>query len=125
MTDRDPRAPLITGVSQYEVDFVIPRVGVDLPLGIDPFLLFKSRDSDYRSLHAQIVTAFNAGVESVRRDRLDEARALFAFPEVSAIGLGYTQTSKRGSGVGSQTTTLILETLSNSPELISRGVRHV
>src|SRR5439155_12750069 len=33
--------------------------------------------------------------------------------------------SKRGSGVGSQTTTLILETLSNSPDLINRGVRHV
>ena len=44
MTELKPNTPLLRGISQYEVDFVIPRVGVDLPLGIDPFLLFKSRD---------------------------------------------------------------------------------
>jgi hypothetical protein len=41
MNAADARAPLIQGVSQYEVDFVIPRAGIDVPVGIDPFLLFK------------------------------------------------------------------------------------
>ena len=30
--------------TQSEVDFVIPRFDQDLPLCIDPFLLYKSRD---------------------------------------------------------------------------------
>jgi hypothetical protein len=48
MNATDPRAPLIRGVSQYDVDFVIPRIGVDVPVGIDPFLLYKSRDAEYQ-----------------------------------------------------------------------------
>ena len=30
-------ALLLQGISQYDVDFVIPRTGVDIPVGIDPF----------------------------------------------------------------------------------------
>jgi hypothetical protein len=121
----DPRAPLISGVSQYDVDFVVPRIGVDLPLGIDPFLLYKSRDPALRALHDVLIGVFNAGIEAVRRDDLSEARRLFDFPEVPEIGLGYAQGGKRGSGVGTVLTGLILDTLSHSPGLQERGVRHV
>lgn len=121
----DPRSPLLPGVSQYEVDFVVPRIGVDLPLAIDPFLLFKSRDSEYRELHKLILSAFNAGIAAVGRGDKSEAKYLFDFPEVSEIGLGYTTKGKRGSGVGSFLTNLILETLESSPMLQERGIRHV
>ena len=125
MSASDPRAPLLRGVSQYDVDFVIPRVGIDVPVGIDPFLLFKSRDAEYRQLHKILVDAFNAGIDAVRRGRTTEAERIFNFPEVSAIGLGYTQRSKRGSGVGAHLTGLIIETLVGSPSLLERGIRHV
>lgn len=59
MTPSDPRAPLLIGVSQYDVDFVIPRTGIDVPVGIDPFLLYKSRDPEYRQLHNDLLKAFN------------------------------------------------------------------
>lgn len=121
----DPRSSLLPGVSQYEVDFVVPRIGIDLPLAIDPFLLFKSRDSEYHELHKLILAAFNAGIAAVRRGDKRQAKYLFDFPEVSEIGLGYTTKSKRGSGVGSFLTDLILETLESSPMLQERGVRHV
>jgi hypothetical protein len=107
------------------VDFVIPRVGIDVPVGIDPFLLFKSRDAEYRQLHKILVDAFNAGIDAIRRGRISEAERIFNFPEVSAIGLGYTQRSKRGSGVGAHLTALIIETLVGSPSLLERGIRHV
>ncbi|MEP6496098.1 MAG: hypothetical protein ABJF01_25710 [bacterium] len=123
--DRDPRAPLIAGISQYDVDFVMPRVGVDIPLGIDPFLLYKSRDPAIRALHELLLRAFNAGIESVRRDDRDAARRVFNFPEVAEIGFGYSKSSKRGSGVGTVLTGLILETLENAPDLLERGVRHI
>jgi len=128
MTDSNPpssRSPLIPGVSQFDVDFVIPRIGVDVPLGIDPFLLFKSRDPELAALHDTIITAFNLGVETVRRKDTDSALYLFDFPEVTEIGLGYTKKSKRGSGVGQLLSRLIVGTLQDSPALLDRGLRHV
>jgi len=117
--------PLLPNVSQFEVDFVIPRVGLDLPLGIDPFLLFKSRHAGLRRFHSLIVGAFNAGVAAVREGRFDTAKRIFDFPEAAEIGFGYTKAGKRGSGVGTYLAQLILETLAASPALLDRGVRHV
>jgi hypothetical protein len=125
MNALDSRAPLLTGVSQYDVDFVIPRVGIDVPVGIDPFLLYKSRDPDYRELHKSLVDVFNTGIEMVKRGLVDRARKLLDFPEVSAIGMGYTKRGKRGSGVGTHLAGLIVETLLHSPSLQERGIRHV
>jgi hypothetical protein len=116
---------LLEGVSQYDVDFVIPRIGIDLPLGIDPFLMFKSRDEELRRLHQIIIDHFNAGVRAVSLGRLDLADEIFNFPEVAAIGLGYTKSGKRGSGLGGYLRDLIIETLKASAGLRERGVLHV
>jgi hypothetical protein len=121
----NPNTPLIQSVSQFEVDFVIPRVGIDLPIGIDPFLLFKSRDPTLSALHTTILKAFNYGIELVHNNKMDDARSLFRFPEVAEIGLGYTKKGKRGAGVGPYLTEIIIETLSDSPALRERGVRHI
>lgn len=120
-----PTDPLLEGVSQYDVDFVIPRIGIDLPLGIDPFLMFKSRDEELRRLHQIIIGHFNAGIRAVSSGRLDLADEIFDFPEVAAIGLGYTKSGKRGSGLGGYLRDLIIETLKASPGLQERGVLHV
>jgi hypothetical protein len=121
----DPRALLLRNVSQYEVDFVIPRIGVDVPVGIDPFLLYKSRNPEYRKLHEILLGAFNAGIDAVELGAIADARQILDFPEVSAIGMGYTRNSKQGSGVGTHLTNLIVETLLGSPSLRESGVRHV
>lgn len=125
MSEQNPYTPLLKGISQFDVDFVIPRIGVDLPLGIDPFLLFKSRNTTFSALHETILTAFNTAVDALRRGDVATAKYLFDFPEVSEIGLGYTQKGKRGSGVGSYLSRLIIETLNESPALMERGIRHV
>lgn len=119
------RAPLLPGISQFDVDFVIPRAGVDLPVGIDPFLLYKSRDPRLRELHRQLLDAFNAGIDATRRKDIGAARTLLDYPEVSEIGFGYAAGGKRGSGVGPRLTELIVDTLTHSPALQERGVRHV
>lgn len=125
MNATDPRTPLIRGVSQYDVDFVIPRIGVDVPVGIDPFLLYKSRDAEYRRMHAQLLDAFNLGIAAIRAGKQNEASRIFEFPEVSAIGMGYTVGGKRGSGVGTYLAGLIIETLTGSPSLQERGIKHI
>lgn len=127
MTDPppNPRSPLIEGVTQFDVDFVIPRLGIDLPVGIDPFLLYKSRDPQLAGYHDFVLQAFSQGVLAIQTDQIDEAHRIFVFPEVDEIGLGYTQAGKRGSGVGPYLTELIIETLRESPALVDRGIRHV
>lgn len=125
MSEQNAYTPLLIGISQFDVDFVIPRIGVDLPLGIDPFLLFKSRNTTFSTLHEIILNAFNTAVDALRRGDIATAGYLFDFPEVSEIGLGYTQKGKRGSGVGGYLSRLIIETLNESPALMERGVRHI
>jgi hypothetical protein len=125
MPRNSSHTPLLRGISQYDVDFVIPLKGVDIPLGIDPFLLFKSRDPEYRELHGLVLNVFNAGIAAVRAGDIALARSILRFPEVPEIGLGYTQKSRRGSGVGMRLTDLIIETLTGSPQLVERGVRHI
>ena len=119
------RQLLLPGVSQFAVDFVIPRIGVDLPLGIDPFLLYKSRDPRLSELHSILMALFGAGIAATKRRDLTEARRLFRFPEPPEIGFGYTRSGKRGSGIGGALTELLLETLLASPRLVERGIRHV
>jgi hypothetical protein len=91
--------PLLPNISQFEVDFVVPRIGTDIPVGIDPFLLYKSRDFELSALHRQIVDLFNIGFKLVHGGQKQKARSLFSFPEVSEIGFGYSRKGKRGSGV--------------------------
>lgn len=125
MSNIVPNTQLLTDTSQFEVDFVIPRLGIDLPIGIDPFLLFKSRDNILANLHTSILKVFNKGIELVRERKLSEAQQLFDFPEVAEIGLGYSKKSKQGSGVGNFLSQLIIETLIDSPALQERGVKHI
>lgn len=110
---------------QSEVDFVIPDLTVDLPLSIDPFLLFKSRDEQLRDLHAKILSIFNQGVRSFREGRREDLDRLIDFPEVDEIGFGYSYGRIKGSGLGWLLNRLLTETLVASPALQERGLRHV
>src|SRR5260370_17603140 len=94
MSKNSSYAPLLRGISQYDVDFVIPLKGADLPLGIDPFLLFKSRDPEYRGLHGLILNVFNAGIGAVRSGNIPRARSILSFPEGPKLGLGYTRVNR-------------------------------
>ena len=125
MGNKSRHTPLLQGLSPFDVDFVIPRIGVDLPLGIDPFLLFKSRDPILKDQHHSLLEAFNTGIAVLRQGDPVTARHLLNFPEVPEIGLGYSRRGKRGSGVGPLLTELIIETLLDSPLLMERGVQHV
>lgn len=127
MSSRAPssRSVPLLSVSQFDVDFVIPRVGVDLPVGIDPFLLYKSRSDEFRRLHEVVLAAFNLAIDELRAGRPDRVKELLQFPEVAEIGFGYSKATKRGAGVGSFLSELLLEALRETPALLSRGVRHI
>jgi len=75
---------------------------VDLPLFIDPFLLFTSRKSDYQKLHEQIIGYLRFLRDKSAAGQIDEGllKAWYSFHEVSQNRLGFCESGSRGSGLG-------------------------
>lgn len=76
----------------------------DLPLFIDPFLLFNSARPEYRSLHDQIIE-FLRFLRDVSADgdlKPGLISRWFTFPEVRQNWLGYSTVGNRGSGLGAK-----------------------
>jgi len=111
--------------TQGEVDFVIPQLDEDLPLCIDPFLLYKSRDDTLRGLHKQLLSLFNSSIALFREGKQAELSELIDFPEVNEVGFGYSRGYVRGSGLGQHLNRLLADTLAASLPLQVRGLRHV
>jgi hypothetical protein len=74
-------------------------VEADLPLFIDPFLLFASERADYRSLHAKIVGHLVA-LKHMALSHPDINRRLFMFPEIKQNWLGVSKWGNKGKGLG-------------------------
>lgn len=74
----------------------------DLPLFIDPFLLFNSQKSEYQKLHYGIINYLRfLRIKSADRD-LGKGliEAWYRFPEVKQNWFGFALTDNRGSGLG-------------------------
>lgn len=74
----------------------------DLPLFIDPFLLFNSDEEEFHRLHEDIIRYLvflrdKSEAGSIQMGLLAE---WFCFPEVSQLWMGYSQSGNRGSGLG-------------------------
>lgn len=93
------------GVSPEEIEaygaFNISLVN-DLPLFIDPFLLFNSEKDEYQALHRQIIDYLrflrNASAKPGIHPGL--LQSWFRFPEVKQNWLGYSLIGNQGSGLG-------------------------
>lgn len=93
------------GVSREELDeygaFDISLL-TDLPLFIDPFLLFNSSNPEYRALHEEIIHYLQylreKSVCQIGNSGL--VQALYTFPEVSQTWFGFAAQSNRGLGLG-------------------------
>jgi len=74
----------------------------DLPLFIDPFLLFNSQRNEYRALHDSIIkyVAFLRDKSAAGALSDDQLRAWFMFSEVEQTWLGFSRTGNRGRGLG-------------------------
>ncbi len=76
----------------------------DLPLFVDPFLLFNSRKRRYRKLHDQMIDYLRFLRDKSANQQLDPGliRAWYVFPEVRQNWLGFTLTGNRGRGLGKE-----------------------
>jgi len=93
-------------VSQEKIDnygaFNISLIN-DVPLFIDPFLLFGSDKAEFNSLHQEILRYL-----SFLKDKSDSGinkallKSWFTFPEVRQLWLGYSTVGNGGSGLGNK-----------------------
>jgi hypothetical protein len=100
-------------LAQASVDFAIPFLSEDLPLYVDPFLLWKSPSLQDQSLHGAMIVAFNRlGWLAQRRDA-DAARLLIIrLSECEEVGLG-SSANRRGKRIGASIADKILSLFGN------------
>ncbi|AIZ63884.1 coiled-coil protein [Hymenobacter sp. DG25B] len=74
----------------------------DLPVFIDPFLLFGSKDPVYQKLHEDILRYLAFLKQKSENGQVTEAQILawYVFREVKQNWLGYSQIGNNGSGLG-------------------------
>ena len=74
----------------------------DLPLFIDPFLLFHSDKSEYQALHSQIIEYLIFLRDRAAQGSVSEGdlRNWYCFPEVKQNWLGYSFAGNSGRGLG-------------------------
>lgn len=77
-------------------------LSVDLPLFIDPFLLFNSKKEEYQELHRSIIIYLVFLRDKSISRNIDKGllKAWYMFPEVKQNWLGFTQEGNSGSGLG-------------------------
>ncbi len=74
----------------------------DLPLFIDPFLLFNSRKPKYRKLHDEIIAYLSFLRDQSAAGTVGDGllRAWYTFKEVHQNWFGFSRAGNRGSGLG-------------------------
>ncbi|WP_407193465.1 hypothetical protein [Bradyrhizobium sp. STM 3566] len=110
-------------VAQANVDFAIPFLEEDLPLYVDPFLLWKSPSLQDQSLHGAMIAAFNRlGMLSQRGQAELAVQTIQQMSECEEVGLGGAAT-KKGKRIGLDVAQEILSLFQRIP-LYSAGFTH-
>jgi hypothetical protein len=109
--------------TQEEVDFAIPFLDEDIPLYLDPFLLWKSPSQMDNSLHSTITNSFNFLGRLYLKDEKKATEILKELSECDEVGLGDSKT-KHGKKIGDKLANLILSSFKNIPQIQKHGVTH-
>ena len=114
-------------VTQEEVDFAIPFLDEDIPLYLDPFLLWKSPSQQDNSLHFVLINVFNALCNAYINNSDDIKKniinTLIELSECSEVGLGTSKT-KRGLKISAKTAQEILSLGESIPQIRQFGFVH-
>jgi len=110
--------------SQAEVDFAIQFLNEDIPLYLDPFLLWKSPAQQDQALHTSITNSFNHLNYLVKKGQEDKAVAtLIALSECTEVGLGMSK-SRRGNRTSTAQALEVLRLFKDISEYSQFGFSH-
>lgn len=110
---------------QDKVDFAIPFIDEDIPLYVDPFLLWKSPSQMDNGIHSTIIDAFNnLGYLANKGNRTGAMSQLIVASECDAVGLGSSKTRK-GRRIGENIANEIVSLFENIPQLKTSGFTHI
>jgi hypothetical protein len=121
-----PRLTDFHGISaaQADLDFAIPFFDEDVPLYVDPFLLWRSPSQQDNSLHTGLVNSFNRQNWLLQKGREKEAvQNLIVASECDEVGLGVSA-NRKGKRIGEGTAREILELFRRVPEYGRFGFSH-
>lgn len=110
--------------NQSDLDFAIQFFDEDIPLYVDPFLLWKSPSQQDNALHTTITNSFNHLNYLVKKKGEDEALAiLINISECHEVGLGVSKTRK-GTKISKKQAQNILNLFKEIPEYSQFGFTH-
>jgi len=111
-------------VAQSEIDFAIPLFEEDIPLYVDPFLLWCSPSQQDQSLHTALISSFNRQNWLIRKGHEEEAcQNLIIASECDEVGLGVSA-KRNGKRIGKKTAAEILELFRQIPDYGQYGFTH-
>src|SRR5882762_500757 len=107
--------------TQEEADFAIPFLDDDIPLYVDPFLLWKSPSMQDQALHTALIGSFNHFGHLAKHGKEKEAiEAFIRISECQEVGLGSSH-NKHGRRIGEGTATEILALFDAIPQVKNQG----
>src|ERR1035437_1269584 len=110
--------------TQEEVDFGIPFLDEDVPLYVDPFLLWKSPSMQDNSLHTALTNSFNhLGHLFLKGKEKEATEYLILYSECQEVGLGNSK-NKVGKQIGNKLAVEILTLYKNIPQVSKSGFTH-
>lgn len=109
---------------QAELDFAIPFFDEDIPLYVDPFLLWRSPSQVDQGLHTSLLNAFNhLGLLVAKGHDNQAAATLIAASECDEVGLGSSRT-RQGKRIGEAKAYEIIALFKRIPQYAQSGFRH-
>ena len=109
---------------QAELSFAVPHFNEDIPLYLDPFLLWASPSQQDQALHTSLINAFNQLGFSYRSgDEETALDTLIRASECDEVGLG-SSANRRGKRIGEKKAQEILEIFKRIPLYERNGFRH-
>ncbi|MGA7779947.1 MAG: hypothetical protein WCA85_19840 [Paraburkholderia sp.] len=110
---------------QSELDFAIPFIDEDIPLYVDPFMLWRSPSQQDRSLHTSLLNAFNnLGYLAKNGQEQQAIASLVAASECEEVGLG-TSATRVGKRIGKEKATEVISLFKRIPQYGRAGFRHI
>ncbi len=109
---------------QAELAFAIPHLREDIPLYVDPFLLWASPSMQDQAAHTALINAFNhLGYTYTKGNPEDAIDTLIRASECDEVGLG-SSAKRKGKRIGREKAIEVLELFKRIPQYQTNGFRH-